>query len=66
MSKQVPRTSPGTADRRSGRDRRTKEGSNPKGVERRRSIEPRGPEVSELVLSPEAWQRLYGTKPPKR
>ncbi|MCP5272858.1 MAG: hypothetical protein H6932_16795 [Burkholderiaceae bacterium] len=66
MSKQPPRPAIATAERRSGEDRRRRDGANPKGAERRRSIEPRGPEVSEVALPPEEWQRLYGKKPPTR
>jgi hypothetical protein len=66
MSKHPPRHTPVATDRRSGQDRRTRDGGNPKGADRRRSIEPRGPEVREVALSPEEWQKLYGTKPPAR
>lgn len=40
-------------DRRSGKDRRQTEAGPPEKHERRRSIEPRQPEVRELHLSPE-------------
>ncbi len=40
-------------DRRSGKDRRQTEAGPPDKHERRRSIEPRQPEVRELHLSPE-------------
>ncbi len=47
MDKQAP------YDRRSGKDRRQTEAGPPDKHERRRSIEPRQPEVRELHLSPE-------------
>lgn len=49
MDKQPP------CDRRSGKDRRQTEAGPPDKHERRRSIEPRQPEVRELHLSPEEW-----------
>lgn len=66
MSQQPPRPARTATERRSGEDRRRRDSANPKGTERRRSIEPRGPEVSEVALPPEEWQRLYGKKPPTR
>lgn len=66
MSQQPPRPARTAAERRSGEDRRRRDGVNPKGADRRRSIEPRGPEVREVALPPEEWQRLYGKKPPAR
>lgn len=46
------------ADRRSGKDRRRKELLPPGNPERRRSIEPRQPDVVELELSPSQWAEL--------
>ena len=53
MTKKPPLT-----DRRTGRDRRQKDAEPPKGIERRRGIEPRKPEVSELQISESDWGRL--------
>ncbi|OYD54687.1 hypothetical protein CGK74_07875 [Thauera propionica] len=48
-------------DRRSGIDRRTTLGGPPSGIgERRKRPEPRLPEVSELALSDEEWQAMFG------
>ncbi|MDD3676970.1 hypothetical protein [Thauera propionica] len=54
-------TNANTSDRRSGNDRRS-------GIDRRTTIggppsgigEPRLPEVSELALSDEEWQAMFG------
>lgn len=49
-------------DRRSGKDRRQTEAGPPDKHERRRSIEPRQPEVRELHLSPEELVAMgFGT-----
>jgi hypothetical protein len=47
-----------TTERRTGRDRRKQDGAPPKGIERRRGIEPRKPEVSEVQISESDWGRL--------
>ena len=51
-------------DRRSGRDRRHAEAGPPTPYERRRTIEPRQPEVAELDLSPEELEALGFTRAP--
>lgn len=51
-------------DRRSGRDRRNAEAGPPTPYERRRTIEPRQPEVAELELSPEELEALGFTRAP--
>ena len=48
------------ADRRSGRDRRQRDSGPPDGWERRRSVEPRKPEVTELEFTPSQWGILHG------
>ncbi|WP_081679666.1 hypothetical protein [Acidovorax sp. JHL-9] len=45
-------------DRRSGQDRRQQEQGPPTSYERRRSIEPRQPELTELELSDEELKAL--------
>jgi len=45
-------------DRRSGQDRRQQEQGPPDSYERRRSIEPRQPELTELELSDEELRAL--------
>lgn len=45
-------------DRRSGRDRRQVDRGPPGGRERRIGIEPRGPEVVEIEISPEDWAEV--------
>ena len=45
------------AERRSGRDRR-QEDLGPPSVDRRRGIEPRKPEVSEVNITDSEWGRL--------
>lgn len=47
-------------ERRSGADRRQKEVLEADKRERRRSIEPRKPEVAEIELSAEEWAALQG------
>ncbi len=47
-----------TTDRRSGQDRRQEEQGPPTNYERRRSIEPRQPELTELQLSDEELKAL--------
>lgn len=47
-----------TNDRRSGQDRRKKEDGPPAGYERRRAVEPRQPELTELHLSEEELRAL--------
>lgn len=45
-------------DRRSGVDRRQKDLGPPRGIERRKGIEPRKPEVTEIEITPSEWGRL--------
>ncbi len=45
-------------ERRSGKDRRQKDVGGPNGRERRKSMEPRKPEVVELDLSESEWAKL--------
>lgn len=47
-----------TTNRRSGQDRRQEEQGPPTSYERRRSIEPRQPELTELELSEEELKAL--------
>lgn len=49
-------------ERRSGQDRRKRDQPPPSGVERRRSIEARKPEVKEVELSETDWSRLLEAK----
>lgn len=51
-------------ERRSGQDRRQKEDGPPDKHERRRAIEPRQPDVSELHLSPEEFEAMGFTQAP--
>lgn len=44
------------AERRTGGERRQRDGKSPTGIERRKRVEPRQMEVVELFLSPEQWQ----------
>ena len=48
------------AERRSGKDRRRRESTPPAGWERRRSVEPRKPDVAELEITPSQWDLLHG------
>ena len=50
MVKTQAKTQDALAERRSGGDRRRREGVPPAGWERRRAIEPRRPEVAELEI----------------
>lgn len=52
-----PPTPPPT-DRRSGKDRRHVDQGPPGRHDRRRSVEPRQPQVSELDMSPSQWGAL--------
>jgi hypothetical protein len=47
-----------TVERRSGKDRRVADLPPPNGRERRRTAEPRKPEVTEIDMSPSQWTRL--------
>lgn len=58
MKPKIPTTHPPTVDRRSGQDRRKKDMDPPGGRERRRSVEPRRPEVVEIDLTPSQWAAL--------
>ncbi len=51
-------------ERRSGQDRRQREDGPPDKHERRRTIEPRQPEVSELHLSTEELEAMGFTQAP--
>ena len=69
MSEPTTPSAPGAdrrnvSDRRSGRDRRQAEAGPPTPYERRRTIEPRQPEVDELDLSPEELLALGFTRAP--
>ncbi|HEY6135761.1 MAG TPA: hypothetical protein VIW70_17435 [Rubrivivax sp.] len=57
---------PRTAERRQGLDRRRNEGKPPLGWERRRSVEPRKPEVAELDLTESQWGALQGEPLPAK
>ena len=46
------------AERRSGRDRRKVDKGSPTGRERRVSLEPRKPEITEIEVSPSEWAAL--------
>ncbi len=54
------------AERRSGKERRRRDTLAPGLPERRRSIEPRKPEVQELELSPSQWADLENLAAPKK
>jgi hypothetical protein len=49
---------PATVERRSGRDRRVIDIPPPKGRERRRTAEPRKPEVTEIDMTASQWAHL--------
>ena len=49
-----------SVERRSGKDRRRHESQPPGTWERRRSVEPRKPEVAELEITPSQWDLLHG------
>jgi hypothetical protein len=59
----VASAAPATAERRSGKDRRVVDIPPPKGRERRRTAEPRKPEVTEIDMTQSQWGRLNGNKP---
>jgi hypothetical protein len=50
-------------ERRSGIDRRQQEGPPPFRTERRRGVEPRRPEVTELDMTPSQWDTLHADLP---
>lgn len=52
-------------ERRSGRDRRRRETPPPAGADRRRSIEPRRPEVTEVEMSADQWAALQALAYPE-
>jgi hypothetical protein len=61
MVKPLPRSQAVPAvERRSGRDRRQRDSGPPDGWERRRSVEARKPEVTELEFTPSQWGVLQG------
>jgi len=45
-------------ERRSGKDRRQKDGSSPTGHERRKDVEQRKPDVEEINLSLDEWEEI--------
>jgi len=45
-------------ERRSGKDRRQKDGSSPSGHERRENVEQRKPELEEINLSLDEWDEI--------
>jgi hypothetical protein len=48
-----------SVERRSGNDRRLDESLPPGTWERRRSVEPRKPDVAELEITPSQWDLLH-------
>jgi len=60
----VPRQASPLAERRSGRDRRQRDALPPGGRERRRNVEPRKPEVTELDFTDSQWDALRGEVDP--
>ncbi|MBH9552123.1 hypothetical protein [Inhella gelatinilytica] len=50
-------------ERRSGRDRRQIELGPPHGVERRKSIEARKPQIEEVEMTAEEWEALMAGAP---
>jgi hypothetical protein len=54
------------SDRRSGADRRQVEQGPPGRRERRVSVEPRGPEVQDVELTPSEWASLNEFPPPTK
>jgi hypothetical protein len=50
-------------ERRLGNDRRKLDSEPPVSWERRRSIEPRRPEVVEMEMTPSQWDALDGSAP---
>lgn len=52
-----------TVERRSGKDRRAADAAPPKGRERRRTAEPRKPEVTEIDMTVSQWGQLNSNKP---
>lgn len=57
---------PPAAERRSGKDRRRVDLRLPGEPERRRSVEPRQPEVRELDLSESQWAELQAQAAPRK
>lgn len=53
-----------TVERRSGHDRRRRDQLPPDGHERRRTVEPRQPEIIELDFTPSQWGALSGDELP--
>jgi hypothetical protein len=58
MSPTAPKSKMPPTERRAGQDRRTVEGSPPSRRERRRGLEARKPEVSELEMTSAEWAAL--------
>jgi hypothetical protein len=67
-SRPAPATAPPAQDRRSGGDRRKVDKGPPGKRERRVSLEPRRPEVTESEMTPSEWDRLQelAAAPPKK
>lgn len=53
-----PASAARTVERRSGKDRRVADKPPPAGRERRRTAEPRKPEVTEIDMTQSQWSRL--------
>jgi len=61
MAKAIGMThAPPLPERRIGADRRRRDAGPPGGWERRRNVEPRKPEVTELEFTPSQWDALQG------
>ncbi len=66
MNKRNTKPAPPANDRRAGADRRHRDLALPPGQrDRRRGLEERKPEVSEIDMSPSEWDQLTGLPPPK-
>lgn len=67
LKKPNPSTSkPPKADRRCGTDRRKVDQGPPGRRERRVNVEPRGPEVQDVELTPSEWASLNELSPPPK
>ena len=63
MNKPGPKDKKQTTERRTGADRRKTDSAIPAKYERRRGIESRKPEVSEVEMSNSDWIALVGDSP---
>jgi hypothetical protein len=52
---------PHPGERRSGKDRRQQELGAPDGMEKRKKVEDRKPEIFEIMLSEKEWKELFGS-----